>query len=203
MSAMKGPTSKQIEFARWLSKLNDPDGHEDRGTLAALRRGLMLEDEQLFELYGYIPPRYLSSSYLGDERLYLMVAALYAYHPASFPELDLQKRRRNLGESLRLFAEYKRQGEKQGAGDGDEEDLLPEPLKRRMDALLSAPRADLFGHLRQVVSLLKTGEVPVDWAQLLYDLQHWESPEREVQWRWSRSFYVGYANQGGDQSDVR
>lgn len=194
---MKGPTSKQIEFAKWLAGLKE---REDRGTLAALRRGLMLEEEQLFELFGYLPPHYLAGLRPGEERLYLMVAALYAYHSASFSSDDLAQRRRNLGESLRLLALAKAQP---GAGSGENDELLSDSLKRRMDALLSAPRADLFGHLRQVISLLKTEEVPVDWALLLSDLQGWEWQGRPVQWRWSRSFYVGYQTEGGDESDVR
>lgn len=194
---MKGPTSKQIEFARWLTGLKE---RADRGTLAALRRGLMLEEEQLFELYGHVPPRFLAGLRSGEERLYLMVAALYAYHPVGFSEGDLAVRRRNLGESLRRLAETKTR-KVGGVDEGD--DLLPESLKRRMDALLSAPRADLFGHLRQVISLLKSEEIPVDWAQLLSDLQGWEVTGRPVQWQWSRSFYVGHQTEGGDDSHVR
>ncbi|BAD39651.1 MAG: type I-E CRISPR-associated protein Cse2/CasB [Symbiobacterium thermophilum] len=191
---MKGPSSRQVEFAGWLS------GLDDRGTLAALRRGLMLEEEQLFELFGYVPPRFLTGLRPGEERLYLMVAALYAYHPVSFGEEELAERRRNLGESLRRLAEEKA---RQRGGLDEGEELLPESLKRRMEALLSAPRADLFGHLRQVISLLKSEEIPVDWAQLLSDLQRWEAPDRRVQWAWSRSFYVGYQTEGGDETDVR
>lgn len=194
---MKGPTSKQIEFTRWLTGLKE---REDRGTLAALRRGLMLEEEQLFELLGYVPPRFLAGLRPGEERLYLMVAALYAYHPESFSDDELAVRRRNLGESLRRLAEEKAR-KSGGVDEGD--DLLPDSLKRRMDALLSAPRADLFGHLRQVISLLKSEEIPVDWALLLCDLQGWEVSGRPVQWQWSRSFYVGHQSEGGDDSDVR
>lgn len=194
---MKGPTSKQIKFAEWLAGLKE---REDRGTLAALRRGLMLEEEQLFELFGHLPPYFLAGLHPGEERLYLMVAALFAYHPKGFSAEEVAQRRRNLGESLRLLAVAKAQP---GAGPGEGEDLLPDSLKRRMDALLSAPRADLFGHLRQVISLLKTEEIPVDWALLLYHLQGWEWQGRPVQWQWSRSFYVGHQTEGGDDSDVR
>ncbi len=192
---MKGPSSRQIEFVQWLTGLKD-----DRGTLAALRRGLMLEDEHLFQLFGYVPPRFLSGLRPGEERIYLMVAALYAFHPVSYEPDELARRRRNLGESLRRLAQEKA---RQRGGLDEGEELLPDSLKRRMDALLSAPRADLFGHLRQVVSLLKSEEIPVDWAQLLSDLQRWEATGRPVQWAWSRSFYVGPETEGGDETDVR
>lgn len=194
---MKDPTTRQIEFAKWLESLHR---QEDRGTLAALRRGLMLEEQQLFEILGHIPSRFLSGLRPGEERVYLMVASLYAFHPVSFTEPELAERRRNLGESLRRFAEATAQ---QGGGTEESGDLLPESLKRRMDALLSAPRADVFGHLRQIISLLKSQEIPVDWAQLLCDLSSWEAPGRPVQWQWSRSFYVGYQTEEGENGDVR
>lgn len=192
---MKRPTDKHLEFVRWLVELKM---REDRGTLAALRRGLMLEEEQLFTLLGHVPPRYLAGLSPRDERLYLMVSALYAYHPESFSEEELAKRRRNLGESLRLLAEKKVPKDE---SDGDEGEI-PEPLKRRMDALLSSPRDDLFGHLRQVISLLRGEEIPVDWALLLYDLERWDARGRPVQWQWSRSFYVGHRVEGGETDDV-
>lgn len=190
---MRGPTSKQLGFADWLARLA---ANEDRGTLAALRRGLAVEEEQLFELYGYLPPSFLAGLPAGEDRLYLMVAALFGYHPAYFTEAELKERHRNLGESLRLLALAK------APAGGEEEDLLPEPLKRRMEALLGAHRDDLFGYLRQAISLLKTEEIKVDWAQLLSDLQAWEWSGRPVQWRWSRSFYVGHIEKGGDESRV-
>jgi CRISPR system Cascade subunit CasB len=39
------------------------------------------------------------------------------------------------------------------------------------------------------VSLLKGRSVPVDWAQLLRDLQEWEWESRSVQRAWARAFW--------------
>jgi CRISPR system Cascade subunit CasB len=187
------PSSKQQGFAEWLAGLNKP---EKRGTLAALRRGLMLEEEQLYELYGQIPPNFLAGLRQGEERLYLMVAALFASHPEAIPAPAEGERRVNLGESLRRLAAAK------AAPGTPSDELLPEALKRRLEATLNAPRDELFGHLRQLVSLLKTEEIPVDWAKLLYDIQGWDLEWRPVQWEWSRSFYVGFQKQEGDESHV-
>ncbi|MEW6723609.1 MAG: type I-E CRISPR-associated protein Cse2/CasB [Bacillota bacterium] len=196
----RSPTSRQLGFAAWLARLA---ANEDRGTLAALRRGLMLDEEHLFELYGCVPPSFLVGLSLGDERLYLMVAALFGYHPVCFREEELKERRCNLGASLRMLALARAQRHSPDAGEGDDtEDLLPDSMKRRMEALLASHRDDLFGHLRQVIGLLKTEEVPVDWAQLLNDLQAWEWQGRPVQWQWSRSFYVGHHEKGGDENNV-
>ena len=195
---MRTPTSKHLGYADWLARLV---ANEDRGKLAALRHGLMLEDERLFELYGYLPPNFLVGLSVWDERIYLMVAALFGYHAVAFQAEEVQVRRRNLGESMRLLALAKNQSH--GEADDDEpEEILSDSLKRRMDALLAAHSGDLFGYLRQVISLLKTEEIPVDWAQLLNDLQAWEWQGHPVQWQWSRSFYVGYQEKGGDQTDV-
>lgn len=189
----RSPTSKQLAFAAWLTSLEADHGR--RGTLAALRRGLMLDEEHLYELYGYLPPSFLSGLAPGEERLYLMLAALFAYHPAYFSDDELKERHRNLGESLRLLAQAK-QPEPQN------DDELPESLKRRMEGLLAAPRDEVFGHLRQIISLLKSEEIKVDWAQLLRDLHDWEWPNRPVQWDWSRSFYVGHQIKKGEESHV-
>ena len=126
----------------------------------------------------------------------MTIAILFAAHPASFSEEQLSVRARNLGESMRLLAM-----ERAGAG-SDPDELLSEPLKRRLDTILAAHPDDLFGHLQQVMRLLKSGEVPVDWNQLLWDLRNWGREDRRVQWEWSRSFYVGQRDAEGGESRV-
>lgn len=156
----------------------------DRATIAALRRGMLLDPAQFFQLYAVIPPQFLDANPTDLERR-MMVAILFATHwEERFTEEELQ-RRRNLGESLRALA-YK----KAERGTPAEEVLTPS-LKGRMDAILAAREEELFGHLRYLISLLKSESVPVDWQELLWNLRRWSDPERSVQWRWSRSFYVG------------
>lgn len=169
-------------LVEWLQNLVQ---RKDRARLAALRRGLLLEPTQFYELYRVVPPQFLEGVSTAEVQRRLMVAILFATHQGSFAPDGGEKRHRNLGESLRLLA-IKRAGGTLGA---DEE--LPEPLKRRLDALLAARSDELFYHLRQVIRLLKSEEVPVDWEQLLWDLRNWDREDRRVQWQWSRSFYVG------------
>jgi CRISPR system Cascade subunit CasB len=178
----------------WLRGLAERD---DRARLAALRRGLLLEPHQFYELYRVVPPQFLEGISRQEIERRLAVAVLFAFHPTSFSDQQLAERHRNLGESLRMLAERQGAG---GANDPDE--LLPEPLRRRMDAILAAHPDELFDHLRQVIRLLKSGEVPVDWDQLLWDLRNWEREDRLVQWQWSRSFYVGQREAQGGESDV-
>lgn len=169
-------------FVAWLQGLAE---RKDRARLAALRRGLLLEPAQFYELYRVVPPQFLDGVSRAEVQRRLMVAILFATHLGSFTPEALEKRRRNLGESLRMLA-VKRAG-----GTLDSDEGLPEPLKRRLDVLLAAPAEDLFFHLRQVIRLLKSEEIPVDWEQLLWDLRNWDRDDRRVQWQWSRSFYVG------------
>jgi CRISPR system Cascade subunit CasB len=93
-------------------------------------------------------------------------------------------------------------GQQAKGNDSEDDDIISEPLRRRMDMLLASTRQDLPGHLRQVVSLLKTEEIPIDWAMLLNDILSWESRSRRVQWRWSQAFYVGNYKKKDGAGDV-
>ena len=61
-------------------------------------------------------------------------------------------------------------------------------VARRFAVLLECDPRDLATHLRHAVSLLKTDEIGLDWANLLFDLARWNDPDRRVQRRWSRDF---------------
>ena len=178
-------TSKTRAFVQWLYGLAESG---DRGRLAALRRGLMVGEDRAYELFRVIPPPFLDDAGPAEARRRMLLAALFAWHPLPFPAGPPTHGSRNLGYSLRLLAE----------GQGATADGPPEPLKRRMDALLAAPAAEVFAHLQQIVRLLKAGDVPVDWERLLWDLRTWEHEDRRVQWDWSRAFYVGARHEGGD-----
>lgn len=177
----------------WLQGLAK---REDRGRLAALRRGLLLEPHQFYTLYQVVPPQFLEGIGRAETERRLMVSILFAAHPALFTDEQLAVGRRNVGASLRQLAD------RRAGGASNPEELLPEPLKRRLDAILAAHPDDLFPHLHQVIRLLKAGDVPVDWDQLLRDLRDWDRDDRRVQWSWSRSFYIGQREAGGGDEHV-
>ncbi|HEX7021252.1 MAG TPA: type I-E CRISPR-associated protein Cse2/CasB [Trueperaceae bacterium] len=179
---MTTPSTNSDGLIDWLKDLAES---RDRGRLAALRRGLLLEPNQFYELYRVVPARYLDGVSRAEIQRRLATAILFASHPRSFSDEELAERPRNLGESLRRLAV------EQAGGSIDPDEGPPEALKRRFDALLAAHVDELFNHLRQIIRLLKSREIPVDWAQLLSDLRNWDNEDRQVQWRWSRSFYVG------------
>jgi CRISPR system Cascade subunit CasB len=148
-------------------------GEQDRGALAALRRGLGKSPGTAMEMHRYVVP-FLTRSRPWDEEFYYLVAALFAYwhqgettvasHPPD-----------NLGASLARLRIS---------------DSGPS-LELRFTALLKSHRDDLSTHLRQVVGLLKSKDVPVHWRNLLRNLQRWDHEDGWVQRSWAKSFWGG------------
>ena len=144
---------------------------QDRGALAALRRGLGKPPGTAMEMHRYVVP-FLPRGRPWEEDVYYLVAALFAYwhqgettvaaHP---PE--------NLGASLsRLRSDSSAS------------------IEMRFTALLKSHRDDLPSHLRQGVGLLKAKEVPVHWRNLCRDLRHWDHEDGWVQRSWAKSFWA-------------
>jgi len=146
---------------------------QDRGALAALRRGLGKSPGTAMEMHRYVVPS-LPRGRPWDEESYYLVAALFAYwhqgettvaaHPPD-----------NLGASLARLR-------------------IPDSgpsLELRFTALLKSHRDDLPTHLRQVVGLLKSKGVPVHWRNLFRDLRNWDHEDGWVQRSWAKSFWGG------------
>jgi CRISPR system Cascade subunit CasB len=158
---------------RFIDRLKQLTDGQERGALASLRRGLGQPPGTVAEMYRYVEP------FLGDlgggarfkESAFYLVAALFALHPQT-------TNKGNMG------AHLAKTRTENGA----------EALERRFTALLAAHPDDLPEYLRQAVSFLKSKEEPVNWLQLLWDLQNWEKrddPKFSVQKRWARSFWGG------------
>lgn len=168
---MSGPSEKERGFAEYLAGLAE---REDRAALAALRRGLGKAPGEAAEMYPYLVP-WLPRERWGEETYYL-VASLFGWHPLPWRGAGADGERAaptNLGASLtRLGAEV------EGGG-----------IERRFVALLNAHRDDLPEHLRRAVGLLKSRDLPIDWARLLHDVQGWDFPSRSVQRDWARAYW--------------
>ena len=152
-------------FIRYLQKLADG---QERGALASLRRGLGQPPGTVADMYRYVEP------FLGQERrglresAFYLVAALFALHPKSI-EFG------NMGVHMA-----------KARSEGGED-----ALERRFTALLAAHPDDLPDYLRQAVSFLKSKDVPINWNQLIWDLQKWNDEDRRIQKEWARSFWGG------------
>jgi CRISPR system Cascade subunit CasB len=151
-------------FIRYLQKLADG---QDRGALASLRRGLGQPPGTVADMYRYVEP-YLGADARYKESAFYLVATLFALHPKSADGGDMGRH---------LAATRSEGGE--------------DALERRFTALLAAHPDDLPEYLRQVVSFLKSKEIPINWDQLLRDLQGWGREDRVIQKKWARSFWGG------------
>lgn len=140
---------------------------EDRGALAALRRGLGQPPGDAREMYPYVVRWLPAEAGAQRETAYYLVAALFAYHPDPGGN-------GNLGQAFRRTLDT----------NGDST-----ATERRFTALLTAHQDDLPFYLRQAISYLKSKEVPVDWHQLFADILAWGHPAGYIQKHWARAFW--------------
>lgn len=158
-----------VGFVGYLEGLARRD---DRGALAALRRGLGKEPGEAAEMFPYVV-RWTGDRRGWSEEVYYLVASLFALHPETWHGAGgIQS---NLGASLI-----------RAAGPGGDPGI-----ERRFVAMLDSNTDTLPDHLRHAVALCKAAEVPVpvDWGQLLRQLPHWNAGTRWVQRDWARAYW--------------
>lgn len=173
-------TERQRRDAQFINYLRGLVEREELAALAALRRGLGKEPGTAPEMYPYVVPFLPDRPTAYHEAPYYLVAALFAWHQKDWSSDDPY--RSNLGASLaRLRWE-------QAVEHGEKAPEQGDSIERRFVALLSSAREDLPYHLRQLIGLLRTKEVPINWRQLLYDIGFWDD-DRNVQRRWASAFW--------------
>ncbi len=149
----------------------------DRAALAVLRRSVRDAPGAHPPAFPYVEPFLAGSIEEGpreraERTAYYLVAALFALKER--PEVPPKRIDGDFGASAALLY-HKR-------------DRTPS-IERRFINLLDADREQLPYRPRQLVSLLKADDMPVDWARLTSDLVFWAHPDRLVQQRWARAFY--------------
>lgn len=152
-------------FVTHLERLKQED---DRAALARLRRSLGKEPGAASESFPVVQPWLPPMPQSREDAFYLM-AGLFASHAEPGGS-------GNLGDAFAGLAA-----------------LAPErrdAIERRFVALLNCHQEDLPRHLRQAISLLASGGVPVDWRRLLKDVLLWGGPRRTVQRHWARRFWA-------------
>jgi len=154
------PDESSHPFVAYLQGLAD-----DRGALAALRRGLGQPPGTVASMYPYVARWIGEQTPRWQEETYYLIASLYAWHPQ--PGGD-----GNMGDHFRRAAAKR-----------------PQAIERRFVALLATHPEDLPDVLRQAVSLLRSEEVPINWNLLLSDLLRWSHAARYVQRRWASRFW--------------
>ena len=185
---MTRPHPHERQFAVYLGSLAGREDGDARAALAALRRGLGKAPGEAVEAARYVFSWLRDDDSLRRAEAYFQVAALFASHQGSWHRGDAD-RSLNLGGSFRRLAGPA--GSDEGGG-----------AERRFVALLNAHPDELDRHLRHAVSLLKSAEIPIDWAQLLRDVQEWAYEDRPVQLDWARAFWGGGPTRNDDRDEA-
>ena len=152
------------EFVGYLKGLADRD---DRAALAILRRGASPSSKYRIATYRYVLHWVGSDDTPWSEECLYLVAALFARYPEAEPIPS------NFGESVRLLRATTESGS----------------VERRFEALLASDTHAVPTHLRSMVGLLRANTIPINWLELLRDLQRWKHPSRFVERRWARQFW--------------
>jgi len=174
---MSVPEPKETNFATWLADLVS-----DRGAMANLRRGLGKPPGSVHHMDRYVLKFLSGEAEENDYQPYYLIAALFAFWHQGKDKVTPSSPT-DLGASLRSLVD-----KEAVLGNRDE---VEKRIEKRLVALLNCHRDDLPDHLRHIVSLLKSKDVPINWAQLLHDIKGWDWESRSVQRGWARAFWIG------------
>ncbi len=175
--------SREQRFVEYLQGLKD---RQDRGSLAALRRGLGKAPGTVLSMAPFVEG-WVGGLNDWDRGRFYLVASLFASYPgvrrtgSAIPQCAPGQR--NFGG---VFAGIVSAYIRNGTGPRDAQ----KRVERRFMALLNAHAEDLPRHLRHAVSLAKSENVPIDYVTLLKDLRYWDGDKRWVQQRWAGSFWA-------------
>jgi CRISPR system Cascade subunit CasB len=149
---------------------------ENRGALADLRRGLTTEPGTSPAMYPYVAPWVPEPlRYTWKEKVYYLIAALFAYYQSGSSANQLTTTQGNFGSHCRALVTQKPQSAS---------------FEPRFSALLKAHRDDLPILLKQILSILRGEDIPINWDQLFLDLQYWNTENHIVQRRWANSYWI-------------
>ena len=158
-------------------------GHEDRGILAALRRGFSEATEQY--AWPYLAP-YCPMTDPKQRAIWLTVAAAKAtLAPDGLDRVGLGVG--NLGATMRHLA----LGEEHPKADKETQKKLASFEARFRRLLTCQTVEELCRHLVGVIRAASAKSKPVDLKKLFWDLQKWESTtEPTVKVQWAQGYWV-------------
>lgn len=161
----------QTPFIEYLKNLNDS---EQRGAIAALRRGFQYELGKCVDMYPYVIPWLKNKKGRWNKNMHYLIASLFAYHPSSGNS-------GNMGDVFRKI--FLSQGESKS-------------IEQRFITLLRCNPEDLDFHMRQAISLAKSANIPIDWHRLFYDLKRWPYESSFPPYEnWAQSFWKKEKNE--------
>ena len=155
------PKDRAVAFVGALRRIRN-----DRGKLAALRRGLTENPRMHVDAWPVV------ASLGGDiaQPVFVTVAALFATHPE-------ETSARNFGETCRRIA----------LGGGKD---MPDSFDTRFRRLLASGDAyDVCGQLRSWIRLAASKGVGVNYESLFADLWNWPWYADDIRVKWAKSFW--------------
>lgn len=175
------PKNWHVALIKRLQSLKESD---DRGALAALRRGMHRDASPVFDMYRYVSPFIPAGATAWEEEAAFLVAALYATHPKQ-TTYEV-----NLGGFFARMA----------LDDFARVEDAPPSLHLRFSALLNSHADDLSYQLRQAIQLLESKGVAVNYEILLADVTAWDHPDRWVQRDWAKAFWTARRQKEGSDA---
>lgn len=164
-----------------IRQLNDKKESSERAILAKLRRGIGKSPgstPELWEITLKNMPEFTTNQDEPTRSEWAVHTALtlYALHQQG-KERCMSEDGGRLGVSLRRLIK----------NEDDEK-----RIKRRFDAAATSDSLEEFSHhLRGLIQILKSEEIPLDYPSLAEDLYRYQIPEARdaVRLRWGRDFY--------------
>ncbi len=162
---MSEPTARQRQVAEFIAALERLDS-AGRARLKRNAGRALHEARDVHRIFFQSLPAEIAGQ--PEESIYFLVATL-------FPLANARDDGISLGATLRSVRHMR----------------ASESIDRRFQALLDSDIEQLQFRLRQAVRLIAASEQRIDWNRLLNDLLAWSHPDRYIQLRWARDYFVG------------
>ena len=161
----KSTFKPESPFIDYLAELEKKD---NRGALAALRRGLHYEPGTCMDMYPYVIPWLQHVKGKWEKEMHYLIASLFAYHPSI-------TNKGNMGDVFRQIS--KKKGENNS-------------LELRFVTLLRSNPEDLAFHVRQAIAIAKSESIAINWQRLFFDLKRWPYESTFPPYEnWAQSFW--------------
>jgi CRISPR system Cascade subunit CasB len=143
---------------------------------AILKRAMSGDPEHIRKVYEFLPNEIRIESEWEEDKIWISVACLFVYYPQNIDRIQDPKKR-NFGRSCwNLAMDIDKTGQSKGT-------------PRRFKALLDTSLTDIRSPLNNLVRQMKSRDIPIDYPQLLIDLQQWEHPKQYIQDNWARTYW--------------
>ncbi|MFQ3684406.1 type I-E CRISPR-associated protein Cse2/CasB [Roseiflexus sp.] len=162
---MSESTTRQHQVATFIAALERLD-NAGRARLKRNAGRALHEARDVHRVFFQALPAKVADQ--TEESIYFLVATL-------FPLTKARSDNVSLGTTLRSVRQIR----------------ASESIDRRFQTLLDSDVEQLRFRLRQTVRLIAASEQRIDWNRLLNDLLAWNHPDRYIQLRWAKDYFVG------------